>query len=218
MYAKIDGTKVLNLIYNRPDWFNEDGISVSDEYLASENIYKVNDITKPEDYSEIKYEIKQNLLQNMTVNSSTKTVDNAWVINLRSSSEVFEIVCDIVDSKRNSLIYSDVEYSNIGFIQIRNEIDLRNIMSIGMDALKDVVRNNTNNIHTFLNRDNVASTLTPEEAVNIAEFVKARSQTIYNKSWEHKHVNLKAILNNSTISEEEKVNSLMNYDFNSNWE
>ncbi len=219
MYAKIDvtKTKVLNLIYNRPEWFNEDGTPVSDEYLASENIYKVEEVNKPLDFTEVKYEVKQNVLNNMTVNNTTKTVSNAWTVNVKSVEEVFTSISKNIDIKRDSLIYSDIEYNNVGFIQIRNEVDLRNIMSIGIDALKDVVRNNATT-HVFLNRDNVAVNLTPEEAVDMAEFVKAKSQVIYNKSWQHKHVNLKGILDNINLTDEDKVNSLISYDVNSNWE
>lgn len=219
LYGKIDNGVVVE-ITPKPRWFYDDGSIVTDEYLISESVYPVFDDTIPEDfelYQGLKYKVSINNKEELIIDEVDKVIKNLYVYTVKSVDEVYEGVKKEIDEVRDINIYKDVEYqfpSGIGYIQIRNEIDLRNISSSGMAALSDVVSGNTTSTHVFLDRDNILREMTSQEMVNMSLFVKTRCQDIYSTSWNHKHVNLKGIYEDALLSDSEKISQMLSYEYN----
>jgi hypothetical protein len=76
-FVVVSDTGVPQEIRNRPDWFNNDGTPVTDEFLNSENFYNYFNRVQPsfDPYTEI---IEECTLQEYSIDHQKKTVIQEW--------------------------------------------------------------------------------------------------------------------------------------------
>lgn len=220
-YGKIENEKVIEIMV-KPKWFFDDGTLVGDDYLETENIYPIPETAADyqDDFEEKKFYRMVNEKDDLVFDNTTKTIKNYFKYEEKTLDEVYAFVQQDVINVRNSFIYSDIEYnfpSGMGFIQLRNEEDVRNIQVNGMEALKDIVEGNPTKIHYFMDESNTLREMTAQQMVDMTSFVKSVGQHYYSVSWTHKHGNLKAIYENDSLTDEQKIDELLAYDYRTGW-
>jgi len=220
-YGKVENQKVVELM-TKPKWFFDDGTIVDDLYLQTEHIYPIPESAADyqDDYDFLRYNRIVNEKDDLIFDSQLKNIKNYFKYEEKTLDEVYAFVQQDVINVRNSFVYSDIEYnfpSGMGFIQLRNEEDVRNIQVNGMEALKDVVEGNPTKTHYFMDESNTLREMTAQQMVDMTSFVKSVGQHHYSVSWTHKHVNLKAIYENDSLTDEQKIDELLAYDYRTGW-
>jgi hypothetical protein len=225
-YGKVENGIVVKIYESRPKWFYDNREPVTDEYLLSQDIYPIilNELTSFDSRKEV---LIINPKESLVVDEENKIIRNYYSKMNKTITQIFEEKCNGINTTRDSYIYSDVIYrfpdteypteEDYSHIQVRSEIDLRNISANGISAMKDIIENNLAAQHLFLDRENVLHTLTPSQMLEMANYVKTIGQSIYSISWIHKHQNLKGIIDNISLTDEEKLDALVSYDDNQLW-
>ena len=154
----------------------------------------------------------------LTVPTETDYWDSTseiWVtdINLLIQSRNKEI-----DTLRSEYLYVDIPYTFsdlAGTIQYRDADDsfvINSIFSLATSYLGD---DNDSEL-IYRDKENVLHYLSPREVSDMGDYVMGLKQLVYTKSWAHKD-NLSAIANNDSLTDEEKVTQIQNYDISTNW-
>ena len=130
----------------------------------------------------------------------------------RTASEVKKLI----DSKRDSLLYTSIEVTFPGpvqkVIQYRNEADHRALTSVVQGAMANILAGNPSNTVKFRTEDNVTNTVESSDFVNIGMAVLAGKQALYEVAWSKKD----AI--DALDSEDPGYQSTLdNYDVDSGW-
>ena len=221
LYAHIKGNKVEK-ITGKPKWFFDDGTQVDDTYLKNEGVYPI-DLTEDTTKENMYYTKDINTLNDLVIDEVNKVVKNYYKYTPIPLEQLLEKVYqekrNEVVSKRDAMIFSDFGYtfpSGEGIVQLRNEIDLRNIQVNGVSALSDVVAGNASKVHHFMDGGNVLREMSAQQMLDMSNFAKDRAQVFYSVSWQKKHVDLKGIYD-GVGSVQEKIEGLLAYDVNTGW-
>ena len=156
----------------------------------------------------------------LIVDKNTKMIKNYYSLERKTLEQIYTEVLLKIEHIKNEKIFTDVEYtfqSGVGVIQVRNETDLRNIQVNCMEAFKDIMDGNPNKQHVFMDKNNIIREMTAQEMVNMASYVKNIGQQIYSSSWNHKYVNLKSIYENDNLTDDQKIDQILNYDITLSW-
>jgi hypothetical protein len=224
-YGRIVNGKVVELYNQKPMWFTDDKKLLTDEQLIANNVYPINmrELSSFDSRKEIiQYRSKNDLL----IDEENKVIYNYIYKISKTVDEVYKEKVDDVNNIRNSQIYSDVPYrfpdteyateEDTSYIQVRDEVDIRNIQVNGIEALKDIAEQNTTNVHYFRDFEDVTHILTASQILAMASHVKNVGQQIYIVSWTHKYA-LEQIYSNESLTDEQKIDALINYNTNTDW-
>ena len=121
-----------------------------------------------------------------------------------------ESICKSVDSFRDSIIHAGLSYTfpdGDGVIDIRNEVDIRNIQGLSSSALALVMMSDETML-PFRDNANVTHSMTPPQVVEMGQIVASYISKAYQVSWNHK----------DTIRGLETVEAVMAYDYTGGWE
>lgn len=222
MYGKIIDNNIVEIYTEKPKWYFDNGSPVDDEYLVEQNIYPL-DIQDgmPEDYLElpIKYNKILNQPFQMALDLENKVIKNVFVYEIKTANIVARLLKNEIENQKNLNIYKDIPYNfpdGQGTIQCRNELDIRNIQINGIEAIKDLSLGITDKTYIFRDLEDKIHHMTLHQMIDMMTYVKNVGQNIFIKSWAHKN-NIDDIINNTELTEEDKLNQLYFYDFLSNW-
>ena len=217
LYAKIKNNKVEKII-DRPNWFMDNGQPVSDEYLKNQNIYPIN-IVEDSEKNNMYHNISVNDMNDMVVDVEKKEVNNYYKYTPVNKEVLLQKIYEgkrmDVDRNRDASIFRNFEYdfpNGKGVVQLRNDIDMRNIQVNTNEAMVDLINNEPNKIHIFMDADNVLHEMTAKQMTELGTFSKTRAQQFYNVSWNHKHNNLKNIYDDVSKSIQQKIDEILAYD------
>jgi hypothetical protein len=224
-YGRIKDGKVVEIYNSKPMWFNSNRKILTDDELKNVGVYPINmrELTSFDSRKEfIRYRSKNDLL----IDNENKVIYNYIYKESKTLDQIYKEKVDGVNGTRNGQIYTDVPYrfpdieyeteEDTSYIQVRDEIDIRNIQVNGIEALKDMAEGNLNTTHYFRDRDDVTHTMSPSGMLKMASAVKNIGQQVYISSWTHKY-NLEQIYLNETLTEEERIDALISYNINDNW-
>jgi hypothetical protein len=226
-YGKVENGKVTQLFTSKPLWFEENKQLVSDDKLKDLGVYPVN-LRELDSFDSRKELMQYRGKDELIVDEENKIINNYVYKITKSSNSLFSEISKKIDKMRDGQIYSDVPYRfsdtsydlndewDVDFIQLRNDIDLRNVQVNGIAAMKDIMEGNSGAQHVYKDRGNVIHTISAADMVAMASHVKNVGQSVYAASWVHKH-NIKVIIDNPELTEEQKVDALVDYNILSNW-
>jgi len=115
---------------------------------------------------------------------------------------------------------SNCESANLtdekSYVQMRNEIDMRNIHTSATKALTYITNNNGETTMTFRDRDDISHSMTANEMLNFTDYISSIGIQIYSVSWDHKDNGLKPIYEDISLTDDQKIDQLLNYDIFAN--
>ena len=126
-----------------------------------------------------------------------------------------------IDAIRNEKIYVDVPYyfddsTAVATIQYRDNDDsfvLNSLFSLSVKYLND---GDDEVEMIYRDKENILHISNPSEISEMGEYVMGLKQLVYSKSWTHKD-NLTDIANNESLTNQEKIDQIQNYDITTNW-
>lgn len=207
IYGKLDENGIVKDVFTRPDWINDDGEIVSEDFLKSnENIFPIN-TTLDLNINTRVYNVVQNDKSKFILNPETDVIENYFSYIQKSTDEILNNSLMYINEIKNSKIYSDISYefspNNVGHIQLRNSEDLANIRALGFNA--GIL--NPNGYFNFIDAENNLHKLSSEDVLNLVKTVEEKLQHIFNIAYLHK-VKLRQLLD---------INELITYDFDYGW-
>ncbi len=102
------------------------------------------------------------------------------------------------------------------YIQVRNNDDKNNLFTIGKKALNKVTAGNDEETMYFRDRDNIVHQMTAAQMLEMTNYVADIGQQIFDVSWTHKDAGLKPIFENESLTDEQKIDQILEYDIYAN--
>ena len=216
--------KVTSVLYERPQYYHDDGTPLDDENLFSMGVAPILYPEYPKDFDGRRFKVITNHLNECTVNIRLGAIVDYYAIVPRGVEEIYNNFLQTVNQLRDVLTYKDISYTFPngiqGTIQLRNEKDLTNIMSIETSILTNLVLGDSvdkSEDIIFLDKEDVEHVLNSGEALKMVKRVKDHVRRIREISWNHKHNILKSIYEDESISDDEKIARILDHDVESLW-
>lgn len=182
--------------------------------LEELGIYEI-DESLPSTFNPAIHNVVTNGIRDLVFDSVNKIITGFKTYELKSVDEVYNSKVQQITAARENSTYQNVSHSvlNGQSIQLKSQQDMINLNGMMSDALYCKI-NNITKTHTFIDATDGIHSLTSDQVIELCTFVKNHIESIYAQNWYSKFVELKAIYENNSLSTEDKLNQIVNYNWN----